>query len=207
MTTRAPSRKAEHIDYSSSNLRRYTTENALYRWHMRAVHRRIVAYVQAANPNRVLDAGCGEGFGLYHLARRAPSLSLVGVDINREAVKYARTRFGEVATFEQGTIFDLPYAAGAVDLVLCSEVLEHLRAPGRAVAELKRVARTHVLITVPLEPIFQTLNTLGQWLGLSDDPGHVQHWRPAAFRAFIHEHFDEAVFDRMHVYQLALCGV
>lgn len=193
--------------HTSSNLERYTTSNPLYRWHMDAFHRRIFAFVQKADPDEVLDAGCGEGFGVHHLARRDPSLSLAGIDLDGEAVAYARERFGEVATFEQGTILDLPYEDDALDLVLCSEVLEHLPAPGKAVAELKRVARTHVLITVPLEPYFQTLNDLGQWIGLCDDPGHVQYWNHEAFQAFILDHFDEATFDRKHIYQLALCRV
>ncbi len=193
--------------YSSSNLRRYTTANPLYRWHVNAVHRRISALVQDADPERVLDAGCGEGFGLYHLAKRAPGLVLTGIDIDREAVAYARMRFGDVATFAHGSIFDLPYEADAADLVLCSEVLEHLSDPGAALAELKRVARTHVLVTVPREPFFRALNNLAQWLGVSDDPGHVQFWNHAAFRAFIRDHFGDAVFDRVHVYQLALCRV
>lgn len=191
--------------YTSSNLQRHTTSNVLYRWHMDAFHRCIFEFVQRAGPEKVLDAGCGEGFGVYDLARRDPSLSLTGIDLDGEAVAYARARFGAIATFEQGTILDLPYENGARDLVLCSEVLEHLSAPGRAVAELKRVARTHVLITVPLEPFFWMLNRLAQWLGLSDDPGHVQYWDHDAFRTFILDHFDAATFARKHIYQLALC--
>lgn len=193
--------------YSSSNLRRYTTSNPLYRWHMDAFHRSIFSLVERAGPSQVLDAGCGEGFGVYHLARWDPSLTLAGIDLDGDAIAYARTRFGEVASFEQGSILDLPYADDALDLVLCSEVLEHLHAPHRAVTELKRVARSHVLITVPLEPFFKALNHCAQWLGLSGDPGHVQFWSHDAFQHFIQNHFERAVFARKHVYQLALCWV
>jgi ubiquinone/menaquinone biosynthesis C-methylase UbiE len=122
-------------------------------------------------------------------------------------VAYARARFGSVASFDHGSILDLPYGDATRDLVLCSEVLEHLPRPGTAVAELKRVARTHVLITVPLEPYFQALNDVAQWLGISGDPEHVQFWNHASFQAFIKTHFDQATFARKHIYQLALCAV
>ena len=193
--------------YTSSNIRRYTTSNPLYRWHMEAFQQRIVALVQRADPASVLDAGCGEGFGLGHLAAHDSSLALAGVDINREALAYARSRFGEIATFRHGSVLNLPYDDNALDLVLCSEVLEHLPHPEAAIAEFKRVARTHVLITVPQEPFFKALNDLAQWLGISEDPEHVQFWSHRAFQRFIRRHFDHVIFERKHVYQLALCRV
>lgn len=193
--------------YTSSNLRRHTTTNPLYRWHMEAFHERIFAFVRRADPDSVLDAGCGEGFGVHDLAQRNPALALAGIDLDAEAVAYARARFGDIASFDQGSILDLPYDDDARDLVLCSEVLEHLPQPAAAVAELKRVARTHVLITVPLEPHFQALNDMAQWLGISGDPGHVQFWNHDAFQAFIRAHFTEVLFARKHIYQLALCAV
>ena len=193
--------------YASSNLRRHTTRNVLYRWHMEAFHDAIFEFVQAAHPASVLDAGCGEGFGVHELARRDPSLVLAGIDLDAEAVAYAEARFGDVASFMRGSVLELPCDAGAFDLVLCSEVLEHLSAPERAIAEMKRVARTHVLITVPLEPYFQALNDIAQWLGISGDPGHVQFWNHAVFQAFIETHFDRATLARKHMYQLALCEV
>lgn len=193
--------------YTSSNIRRHTATNPLYRWHMDAFHDRIFAFVQRADPDSVLDAGCGEGFGVYDLAERNAALNLTGIDLDADAVAYARARFGDVASFDHGSILDLPYDAASRDLVLCSEVLEHLHDPDDAVAELKRVARTHVLITVPLEPYFQALNDVAQWLGISDDPEHVQFWDHGAFRAFVTDHFDDATFARKHVYQLALCPV
>lgn len=193
--------------YTSSNLRRHTATNPLYRWHMNAFHECIFAFVQQADPESVLDAGCGEGFGVHDLAKRDASLDLTGIDLDEAAVAYAQARFGPVASFDHGSTLDLPYDDDTCDLVLCSEVLEHLQDPGAAVEELKRVARTHVLVTVPLEPYFQALNDIAQWLGISDDAGHVQFWNHNAFQTFIGTHFDGATFERKHIYQLALCEV
>jgi SAM-dependent methyltransferase len=71
-----------------------------------------------------------------------------GTDLSWRSLLTARKQNLPVV---RSSLFDLPYGDRSVDLVLCSEVLEHL-APQRltaAVAELVRVARKHVLITVP----------------------------------------------------------
>ena len=87
------------------------------------------------------------------------------------------------------------------------EVLEHLEDPIRAIAELRRVARHSVLITVPREPFFGWLNELGQRLGLSPDPGHVNFWTKGSFQRLVQTYFDEPDFEWSRTYQLALARV
>lgn len=204
MNETAPSGPAEFAGYTSPNLRKHTAENPLYRWHLEAFHDTLYEMLERAEPGSVLDAGCGEGFVTGYLKRRDPSLELTGLDVDEEAVAYARSRFGDEACFETGSIYDLPYADARFDVTLCSEVIEHLDRPGEAVRELRRVARSHVLLTVPREPYFEMTNRLGRWLGLSPDPGHVQFWTYRAFRAFVADHLETPVFRTKHVYQLAL---
>jgi|AP95_1055475.scaffolds.fasta_scaffold09560_3 23S rRNA (guanine745-N1)-methyltransferase len=72
----------------------------------------------------ILDAGCGEGFYLWNLARRAKServidvLGLWGVDISRSAIRYAARRdtFGQFAV---GSIHRLPVLPKCLDALLC----------------------------------------------------------------------------------------
>jgi ubiquinone/menaquinone biosynthesis C-methylase UbiE len=194
-------------EHASPNLEKYTTQNALYRWHLDAFHEVLYRLMQQAAPRTVLDAGCGEGYVAHYLAERDRSLQVTGVDLSAGAIAYAQEHFGEAATFRTGSVLALPFSDNAFDLVLCSEVLEHLEAPADAVAQLKRVARRHVLITVPLEPYFRWVNNLGRVLGISPDPGHVQFWSRRGFEAFIRQHFAQATFAHKHYYQLALAGV
>jgi SAM-dependent methyltransferase len=87
-----------------------------------------------------LDAGCGDGRYLVEVGPRAGRLA--GVDISERILATAREaleRAGLAAELRQGNLEALPFADGEFDLVLCSQVIEHLLAPERGLAELARV--------------------------------------------------------------------
>lgn len=190
--------------YVSANHRKYNSGNRLYQWHIDSVMEWISEYLRQTEPTTVLDAGCGEGFAVDELARRSPDVRFTGVDLSEEAISFAQTHFGERGKFRTGSIYKLPFSDNSFDTVVCSEVLEHLDDPARALAELHRVARNYVLITVPREPYFQWLNVMGQKLGVSIDPVHVNFWTKASFQDFIRSEFQDVVFDWKQLYQLAL---
>jgi len=193
--------------YTSANHHKYTTKNRLYQWHLQTVLNSIYTMLETTAPRTVLDAGCGEGFVAAYLLRRNPQLRITGLDVSEGALAYARAHVDEAVTFRSGSLYKLPFSDNSFDTVLCSEVLEHVDDPDRAVRELKRVTRRHALLTVPYEPYFQKLNMLGQRLGLSPDPGHVNFWTKKGFQAFVRAHFDEATFAWKHLYQLAVCRI
>lgn len=87
---------------------------------------------------RVLDAGCGMGYGSAELARVAASV--VGVDIAGDAVASARERYVlPRVTFLQGSCAALPFRAASFDLVVAFEVIEHLKEWRDFLAEARRV--------------------------------------------------------------------
>ena len=193
--------------HESRNLARYATNSRLYNWHTEAFHARVLALVEEAAPRTVLDAGCGEGFATAYLSERLPNVAFEGVDVSEGAVEYARQHHGAHAAYRVGSVYELPFDDDAFDLVLCSEVLEHLDQPEKAVAELKRVARQHVLMTVPLEPYFDRLNRVGRFFGVGGDPGHVNFWTKEGWREFVGRHFDRVRTDTKLIYNLALAEV
>jgi SAM-dependent methyltransferase len=93
--------------------------------------------------DKLLDYGCGAGRFLTDGA--------IGIEIAEEAAKRARENVpgADVRLLEpDGT---LPVGHGEIDLVWCSEVLEHIPDVGHALNEMRRVLRPggRVLITVP----------------------------------------------------------
>jgi ArsR family transcriptional regulator len=89
----------------------------------------------------VLDAGAGDGATAQLLAPRARSITCV--DISETLIDAARVRLAghPNAKAEVADVTDLPFPAASFDQVLALNVLTHLRAPGRALAELGRVLR------------------------------------------------------------------
>ena len=193
--------------YHSNNHHKYTYENRFYQWHLDVFMDRLAAMVAETKPGTLLDAGCGEGFAISALHKRLPDIRYTGLDLSEEAIAYAEAHHGEQARFRTGSVYKLPFSDNSFDTVLCSEVLEHLDDPDRAVAELRRVARNHVIITVPREPYFKWLNDVGQLLKIGLDPGHVNFWTKKTFQDFIRQHFEDPDFEWVHIYQLARAAV
>ncbi len=106
---------------------------------------------------RVLDAGCGSG---RHLCEsfRTPGVEVAGVDLNRADLGKARGFLSLMAREQKGRwlvaqadVTKLPFADGSFDVVICSEVLEHIVDNRTAVAELVRVLKPggDLVVTVP----------------------------------------------------------
>jgi 2-polyprenyl-3-methyl-5-hydroxy-6-metoxy-1,4-benzoquinol methylase len=87
---------------------------------------------------RVLDAGCGTGYGSSVLAA-AGARHVLGVDIASAVVEAARARESDCLDFARADIGRLPHADGSFDLIACFEVIEHVPDPGAVLAELARV--------------------------------------------------------------------
>ena len=91
-----------------------------------------------ARGKRVLDAGCGAGYGSAELAQVAERVT--GIDISGEAIEFARAHYAlENVAFEEASATSLPYADAAFDLVVAFEVIEHLEDWRGFLAETRRV--------------------------------------------------------------------
>ncbi len=111
--------------------------------------RRALLLAEARPGERVLDLGCGAG--RFLAALRAAGAEPVGVEIAAAAAQRARENVpgADVRLLEPGGA--LPLGHGEVDLVWCSETLEHIPDVAHALLEVRRVLHPggRVLITVP----------------------------------------------------------
>ena len=126
---------------------------ALYRSHPRvheetdnseACIQRILADIVGTE---VCDIGCGTGYLLQRIRDGHRGIKrLAGLDLvvdNGGALPGVEVRAGKIE--------ELPYPDAAFDTVVCTHVVEHILDYRRAIAELRRIARTRLVIVVPRE--------------------------------------------------------
>lgn len=174
---------------------KYGSTNPLVRRLMAGFERTLDELFTLAAPESVLDVGCGEGVlterWAIGIGSHPPPGRVLGTDLadpKLEAEWAARTRPN--LAFEAIPVESLQFADDEFDLVAATEVLEHLDQPDRAVAEMARVARRWLLVSVPNEPLWRVLNVArGAYLrDLGNTPGHVNHWTRAGFQRLLGAH-------------------
>jgi 2-polyprenyl-3-methyl-5-hydroxy-6-metoxy-1,4-benzoquinol methylase len=143
--------------------------------------------VRIAAPASILDVGCGEGVVTERLAA-ASGAATTGVDLGTDALQeHWRRRETESVTFRPASAYDLPFEDASFDCVCALEVLEHLERPADALAELARVSRGTLLLSVPREPLWRAIHLLAlrDVRSLGNTPGHVNHWSSGAFARLV----------------------
>lgn len=89
-------------------------------------------------PKRVLDVGCASGWFLSEVKRKYPKSKCVGVDVYEKATNYGRKKYKELELISADA-HNLPFKTSSFDLVICTEVLEHVDSPDTVLSEIKRV--------------------------------------------------------------------
>lgn len=173
---------------TTTNYEKHKTQNPAQRFLINRFYKVLIDLTKQIKPEKILDAGCGEGFTLVKFKRNGIGKNLSGVDFSDDAILLGKKMYPGLK-LSKGDIYNLPYTDKSFDLVVCTEVLEHLEFPEKAVREVMRVSKKYVLFSVPNEPIFQLSNFLrGKHLkGWGNHPEHINHWSAKAFELFLRE--------------------
>jgi SAM-dependent methyltransferase len=100
-----------------------------------------------AEGRRVLDCGCGTGYGTAELAQTATEAT--GLDLSNDAIEYARAHYTSPnTTYIAASCLDLPFPTDSFDLVVAFEVIEHLAEYRRFLDESARVLSPRGLFIV-----------------------------------------------------------
>ena len=173
---------------------KYTSRNIVVR-NLIARLLRTLQGVTGSTDGVWVDVGIGEGLALESMQPHAGSL--VGVEYRHDKLSKALERI-PVLSGVRADAGMLPFTDDTSDIVTCLEVLEHLEAPERAVAELARICRGHCVVSVPWEPFFR----LGNLVQGKDIPNwgnnaeHVQQFRPSTLRDLLRRSFEGVTIHR-----------
>ncbi len=116
--------------------------------------RHIFAYNQvsafAKPPKRVVDIGCGTGYGTGLLSDLG--FDAIGIDVEEKVLRRAIAEYGSsTCTFVRLEGDRLPIPTNTADIVVAFQVIEHVPRPDEFLAELRRIARpgSLLLLTTP----------------------------------------------------------
>ncbi len=158
---------------------KYNATNPIMRRLMAGFRRAADELWVAAAPTSVIDVGCGEGVLTEQWADRLGDGRIVGIDLDDPKLRaeWARRQRPNLE-YQAGDAAALPFDDDEFDLAAAIEVLEHVEDPEAMLAEMSRVARRHLLVSVPREPIWRILNLArGAYIrDLGNTPGHLNHW-------------------------------
>ncbi|MDW7774286.1 MAG: class I SAM-dependent methyltransferase [Desulfobulbaceae bacterium] len=173
-------------DTSERHKNKYYNKNFIHQYTLGSFFDKIAAEVKFINPNNALEFGCGEGLFLEELKKRDVIINdLTGIDLRKDAIEYAQKLHSEYY-FECIDIFDFN-PDKKFELVIASQVLEHLLNPPSFLTKLACLSSHYLLLTVPWEPWFQIMNLLRgrDILRLGNHPEHVNRWNKNEFCSLI----------------------
>ncbi len=140
---------------------------------------------------RVLDAGCGVGWGSQVLLDYGAA-SVDGVDIDEFAITESIRRC-PAGTFVQADLMHLPFPAHAFDVIACFEAIEHVEEPLRGLDEFRRVLAPGgiVLVSSPNPGVYPAGNPFHRHeltpqellTAMGERFAHTELWRQHNFMA------------------------
>jgi SAM-dependent methyltransferase len=168
----------------------YTSRNPTRRWlHCTRRDWLLAKIAQCAveRPGRALEIGFGAGVYLRPLASHYHEV--IGTDLNQNKLEHVRARTADLANLSVllDDITDSKLPPHSFDLVLCSEVLEHISDTGRAMAGIRRVVAPGGLLLIST-PQRHSLMELACKLAFT--PGVIN---------FVRRVYGEAVFETGHI--------
>ena len=154
----------------------------------------VVLRLLRGQRGRALDLGCGSGRMAADLA--TAGFDVDGIDVEQRAVAIGQrimARRGLAVRLYAGDVYDplQPVAAGGYDLVVCTEVLEHVGAWRELLArggELLRPGGT-LIVSVPRDP--------GQFSVLDSYAGHLRRFRDHELLAELRAGYEQITVRRL----------
>lgn len=134
---------------------------------------------------RVLDAGCGTGYGSFILHSEGAAEEVIATDVCQEAVAHAANRYAmEGLEFRVADILDLPAlgaSEGCFDVVVAFELIEHVLKPRATLLAMRKLLSPGgILIISTPNRIFNS-----PWVPSWEEPLNTFHIREFSRREFV----------------------
>jgi 2-polyprenyl-3-methyl-5-hydroxy-6-metoxy-1,4-benzoquinol methylase len=162
--------------------------NFLYK---EALARYEFALKKISKKSDVLDLGCGTGYGTALIGRNH---AVTGMDVDEEAITYAKKHYGEYAKFTVGDVSKTPKGEALRiqkwDVISSFEVIEHVKNPKRFLENTYALLKPHGILFLST-PNAKTPTPFNS----TKSPYHVKEYTQKEF-----EHMLKSVFPKVEIY-------
>jgi len=128
-------------------------------------HKGVLEYVNAAL-NRIdkdmidfCDAGCGNGIYLGYLKNKHSNINLCGFDFSEKIVEIAKNNTN-IEKIKVGNLESMPFDDESFDLILCTQVIEHLLNDKKGISELYRTLKKGGYLVISTDNKYNIISKL-----------------------------------------------
>lgn len=169
---------------------KYHSKNPLIRHAVNKYLAALGGFLDKIKMEKILDLGCGEGEIIKFLKQKYKPAYVKAYDIDVGLLKDLKKQFPsydfEIRYLEKDLVEHEEY-----DLVLCLEVLEHIKEHKQALTNIKKIKAPYFIFSVPNEPFFRLAN-LARFKyvkRLGNTPGHINNFTYSQFKKLIKQTF------------------
>ena len=139
---------------------------------------------------KILDVGCGDGVLLSFTEKKLNnySLELYGIDLSQKAISVAQKKIKN-GHFYKSTVYKLPFQENTFDVVISTDVIEHVSKPQKMLKEIKRITKENgnIIIGTPIKYTEEPL-----------DKNHYQEFYPKQFIRLVKLFFKDCELIESH---------
>ncbi len=141
---RIPPKKLEKIwaqvppDYYDQGIKKNLLQKL---WHTKKLNQ-IINYLPKDKNTKytILDVGCSSGILTAEVANTLPKSKVIGLDSYKKAIEFAKGKYPKIS-FIAADAHKIPMKNKTVDILICTETLEHVVDPKEVLVEMKRVLK------------------------------------------------------------------
>lgn len=163
---------------------------ARYSIHVQMIADHIEKNLNEKDKIKILDVGCGDAVLLYMLKKKIKNkkFKIFGVDLSKIALDVAREKVPD-GEFIESDVYSYNLQDNFFDIVISSDVIEHVNHPERMLTEIKRVLKPAGFLVIGT-PIRYTEKPL--------DTNHFQEFYQEEFVSLVSEYFSETKIHESH---------
>lgn len=142
-------------------------------------------WLEKYNPKKdlkILDCGCGRGIA-SQILKESGYINVIGIDIDKNALKYARG----ICSVREMDCQNFIFPPKTFDVVLALNIIEHLQNPRKFLIGVRKILKDDGILILSLPNTNFLRIFLGRTIAI---PEHIHYWSYKAFKEFLeNRHF------------------